>query len=33
MEHPNGAIARKVYEGFNERDFERGLSVLADDAV
>lgn len=33
MEHRNGSIARTVYEAFNERDFERGLAVLAADAV
>lgn len=33
MEHPNAKIARTVYEAFNDRDFDRGLAVLADDAV
>jgi steroid delta-isomerase-like uncharacterized protein len=26
-------IARTVYESFNDRDFDRGMSVIADDAV
>jgi steroid delta-isomerase-like uncharacterized protein len=33
MEHPNAAIARRIYEGFNDRDFDRGLAVVATDAA
>ena len=33
MEHPNARIARAVYEGFNDRDFDRSLESLAEDCA
>lgn len=33
MEHPNAKIARTIYQAFNDREFDRGLAALADDAV
>lgn len=32
-EHDTTGLARTVYEAFNDRDFDRAVSVISDDAV